>query len=74
LYEEIKSGAAVDRYAGDMILPLAVLARGTTRYTVSKLTSHILTAIDVIKIILNINVSVKTYRNNYLLEIPGIQI
>ncbi|MEM1541916.1 MAG: RNA 3'-terminal phosphate cyclase [Ignisphaera sp.] len=74
LYEEIRSNATVDKHAGDMILPLAVLAKGTTRYIVSRLTSHILTAIDIIKLVLDINVSVRPYGNNYLLEIPGIQI
>ncbi len=49
LLEELRSGAALDRHAGDMVIPLAALARGVSRFTISSLTLHALTVVEVVK-------------------------
>ncbi len=38
--EEVNSGAALDEWVGDQIMIFAAIAKGTTRYTVSKITKH----------------------------------
>lgn len=44
LLEEISSGATVDRYASDQIIPYAALAEGKSTFTIPFITEHIQTA------------------------------
>jgi RNA 3'-terminal phosphate cyclase (ATP) len=44
-----KSGAALDRYLADQILPYLALARGTSTFTTEAVTSHLLTNVWVIE-------------------------
>jgi RNA 3'-terminal phosphate cyclase (ATP) len=43
LLEELASGAAVDRFAADQIIPFAALAQGETRVTIPMATEHVVT-------------------------------
>uniref|UniRef100_A0A7C2ZBP8 RNA 3'-terminal phosphate cyclase n=1 Tax=Ignisphaera aggregans TaxID=334771 RepID=A0A7C2ZBP8_9CREN len=73
LYNELASGAAIDRHCGDMILPLMALAKGISRITVPELTSHIRTAIDVIRILTGVDVRVDKYKDkSYIIEVRGL--
>lgn len=74
LFNEIKSGAAIDKHAGDMILPLLALAKGVSRYTVTEVTLHMTTAIEVLKIMLGIETIIKKYNDVYLVEVRGKHI
>ncbi|MCY0867942.1 MAG: RNA 3'-terminal phosphate cyclase [Desulfurococcus sp.] len=47
LIEELESGMAFDRHMGDMLIPYMFLARGVSRIGVSRITLHLLTAIEV---------------------------
>jgi RNA 3'-terminal phosphate cyclase (ATP) len=51
LVEELDSGAAIDRHAADMLVIWVSLAHGISRYSVSSLTSHTLTSLEVCRLI-----------------------
>lgn len=55
----VKSGASVDPYLADQIIPTAILAEGETRFTVERLTKRFLTIVWVIKQFLPIRITVK---------------
>lgn len=42
-----ESGASLDKHMGDMLVPFAVFAEGTTEYTTSEVTLHLVTALHV---------------------------
>lgn len=44
LFDEIESGATLDRFAADQIIPFAALAEGESRFTIPSLTDHVLTS------------------------------
>lgn len=44
LLEEIASGATLDRYAADQIIPFAALAKGESRFIIPTITDHVLTS------------------------------
>jgi len=50
LIEELETGMAFDRHMGDMLVPYMFLARGVSRIGVSRVTMHLLTAIEVGKL------------------------
>ncbi|ADV65567.1 RNA 3'-terminal phosphate cyclase [Desulfurococcus mucosus] len=50
LIEELETGMAFDRHMGDMLIPYMFLARGVSRIGVSRITLHLLTAIEVGKL------------------------
>jgi len=52
LVEDYRSGAALDRYAADMVPPYMALAAGVSRYTGARLTSHAETMFKLLKIII----------------------
>ena len=52
LVDDIASGAAVDRYASDMLPPYMALASGVSEYTGASLTSHAETVFMLLRIIL----------------------
>lgn len=43
LLQEIRSGASVDRFAADQIIPFAALAEGESRFIIPAVTDHVLT-------------------------------
>lgn len=50
LIEDYETGMAFDRHMGDMLVPYLFLAGGTSRVGVSRITMHLLTAIEVSKL------------------------
>lgn len=73
LYNEIVSGAAVDKHAGDMLIPLMALARGTSRIAVSEVSLHMRTAIEVIKVLTGLEAHIKACGDKlFLVEITGL--
>lgn len=44
LLDEIASGATVDRFAADQIIPFAAMARGESRFVIPTVTDHVLTS------------------------------
>jgi len=44
LLDELASGATLDRFAADQIIPFASLAEGTSRFIVPTVTDHVLTS------------------------------
>ncbi|MEM0214329.1 MAG: RNA 3'-terminal phosphate cyclase, partial [Ignisphaera sp.] len=71
LLEEIESGAALDSHMGDMIVSLACLANGVTRYTTSKLTLHTETVLKIAKDIAGCDYMVLDYGKAKLVEVRG---
>ncbi len=57
LYEELLSNAALDSHMGDMIIPFLALAHGNSEVTISKLTMHTYTNIEIVKRILGAEVT-----------------
>jgi RNA 3'-terminal phosphate cyclase (ATP) len=43
LLDDVKTGAALDRFAADQIIPFAALAEGESRFRVAAVTDHLLT-------------------------------
>jgi RNA 3'-terminal phosphate cyclase len=41
LLEDLKTGASLDRYASDQIIPLAALAAGESRFRIPRVSEHI---------------------------------
>ncbi|MDK6027830.1 RNA 3'-terminal phosphate cyclase [Ignisphaera sp. 4213-co] len=72
LLEEIGSGAALDSHMGDMMVSLACLAKGVTKYTTSKLTLHTETVLKIAQDIAGCNYTVSDYGKAKLIEIRGI--
>lgn len=44
LVEDLTSGATIDRFAADQLLPFAALAEGTTRLCIPRVTPHVETS------------------------------
>jgi len=74
LLEEIESGATVDRHAGDMLIPLASLACGKSRFKISRLTMHAYTMIEIVRKIVGASIEAKPMNLDEpsLVEIEGI--
>ena len=66
--EDVKTGAAVDRYVADQLIIYAGLAEGTTRYSVPSITEHVETNLWLIEKFLRS----KTNARGNLIEIEGI--
>ena len=45
LLEELASGATLDRFAADQIIPFAALASGESRFVIPTMTDHVLTSV-----------------------------
>lgn len=73
LLEEIESGAALDSHMGDMIVSLACLANGVTRYTTSKLTLHTETVLKIAKDIAGCDYRVLDYGKAKLIELIEVR-
>ena len=65
--EDIKAGAAVDRYIADQLIIYAGLAEGTTRYLIPRITEHVETNLWLIEEFLG----AKTKISGNLIEIEG---
>jgi len=50
LVEDVNTGAAIDRYASDMLPVYMVLAEGVSEYTGARLTSHARTVFDLLRL------------------------
>ncbi len=68
LIEDIKTGAAVDRYIADHLILYAGLAEGTTRYLIPRVTEHVETNLWLIEELL----SAKTKISGNLVEMEGL--
>jgi len=66
--EDIKTGAAVDRYIADQLIIYAGLAEGTTRYSIPRVTEHVETNLWLVEEFLG----AKTKIGGNLIEIEGI--
>ncbi len=69
---EVVSGAAVDRYAGDNLILWCSLASGESNFTVSELTPHIETALELARIFTGADIRVEAMENGALIRINGI--
>ena len=54
LLEELKSNSSFDRHLGDVLIPFLAVAEGRSEISVSQMTTHTLTNIDVAEQILNV--------------------
>jgi len=68
LIEDVKTGAAVDRYLADQLIIYAGLAEGTTRYSVSRISEHVETNLWLVEKFLGARTRI---RDNFL-EIEGV--
>ena len=68
LLEDVKSGATLDRFAADQIIPFAALAAGESRFRVPAETEHVTTNVWLAKTFLGAEAKVE----NHLLSIAGI--
>jgi RNA 3'-terminal phosphate cyclase (ATP) len=59
LIEHIKSERCIDPYLSDQLIPFAALAKGKSVFTVSRITSHLLTNIWVVKQFLDVTIEVE---------------
>ena len=59
LAEYMDSGRCIDPYLSDQVIPFAALAKGTSVFTVSRITRHLLTNIWVVKQFLNVRIDVE---------------
>jgi RNA 3'-terminal phosphate cyclase len=66
--EDVKTGAAVDRYTADQLIIYAGLAKGFTRYSVPRITEHVETNLWLIEEFLG----ARTKIDGNLLEIEGL--
>ncbi|MEM1863438.1 MAG: RNA 3'-terminal phosphate cyclase, partial [Desulfurococcaceae archaeon] len=74
LIEDLETGMAFDRHMGDMLIPYMFLAKGRSVIGVSRVTSHLLTAIEISKMFMpNSEVKVEGELNKPgLVKITGI--
>jgi RNA 3'-terminal phosphate cyclase (ATP) len=68
LMEDIRTGAAIDRYLADQLIIYAGLAESTTRYSVPRITEHVETNLWLVEKFLGARTRI---RDNFL-EIEGI--
>jgi RNA 3'-terminal phosphate cyclase (ATP) len=66
--EDVKTGAAVDRYIADQLIIYAGLAEGVTRYSVPRITEHVETNLWLVEELLGAGIKI----DGNLLEIAGI--
>ena len=62
LLEEIASGATLDRFAADQIIPFAALAEGESRFMIPTVTDHVLTSAWLAKLFLGAQVRIDGQR------------
>jgi len=59
LTEHMDSGRCIDPHLSDQVIPFAALAKGTSVFTVSRITRHLLTNIWVVKQFLDVRIDVE---------------
>lgn len=69
LLEDLKTGATLDRFAADQIVPFAALAGGESRFRVPAITEHVLTNAWLAERFLGAQIKVE----NHSLSITGVQ-
>jgi RNA 3'-terminal phosphate cyclase (ATP) len=62
LLAEVESGATVDRFAADQIVPFAALAAGDTSFRVMSVTEHLRTAAWLASLFLEVEVELSDGR------------
>lgn len=62
LLEDLGSGATLDRFAADQIIPFAALAAGNSRFTIPTVTDHVLTSAWLAELFLGAAVSIDSQR------------
>ncbi|MGQ0695967.1 MAG: RNA 3'-terminal phosphate cyclase, partial [Nitrospiraceae bacterium] len=62
LLDDLKSGATVDRYAADQIIPFAALASGESRFIIPTVTDHVLTSAWLAETFLDAHVRIERQR------------
>ncbi|MCW3989243.1 MAG: RNA 3'-terminal phosphate cyclase [Candidatus Bathyarchaeota archaeon] len=72
LLGEVGSGAAVDRYTGDNLILWCSLASGESDFTVSELTTHTETAVELARIFTGADIRVEAAKNGARIRINGI--
>lgn len=72
LFVELSSGASVDVHMADMLVPLAGLAKGLTRYTASKVTLHTETVLKIVEIMCGCDAKISRAGELSLIEIKGV--
>jgi RNA 3'-terminal phosphate cyclase (ATP) len=58
LVQQVKTGAYVDLHTADNLILPCSLASGTSSFTVSRLTMHTLTAVEVAKLVAGVKITV----------------
>lgn len=62
LLDDLKSGATLDRFAADQIIPFAALAEGESRFIIPTVTDHVLTSAWLAELFLGAAVSIDGQR------------
>jgi RNA 3'-terminal phosphate cyclase len=62
LLDDLRSGATVDRFAADQIIPFAALAAGESRFIIPTVTAHVLTSAWLAEIFLGTQVRIDGQR------------
>lgn len=62
LLQEIRSGASVDQFAADQIIPFAALAEGESRFIIPTVTDHVLTGAWLAEVFLGAQVRIDDQR------------
>ena len=62
---QIKTGAYVDQHTADNLILPCSLAKGTSSFTVSRLTMHTLTAVELAKRIIGARVTIEGSEGNF---------
>ena len=68
---EVRSGAAVDRFTGDNLILWCSLAEGESDFTVSQLTKHTETAVELAQIFTGATIRVDSMENGARIRIKG---
>jgi RNA 3'-terminal phosphate cyclase (ATP) len=68
LLDELKTGATLDRFAADQVIPFATLAAGESRVSIPIVTDHVQTSAWLAKTFLGIEVRIE----DHCLMIPGV--
>jgi RNA 3'-terminal phosphate cyclase (ATP) len=68
LLEDLETGTALDRYAADQIIPFAALARGESRFRISKPSEHIVSNAWLVQEFLGARVEVK----DHIMSVQGV--
>ena len=68
LLEDMKTGATLDRFATDQVIPFAALAEGESRFRVAAVTDHLLTNLWLAEKFLRVRGTL----NGHILSITGV--